>query len=199
MAGGSDQPASRRDINVVVVGDTAIGKTRLCNTYQQGSFPDDDPWKATYSFDNFYIDLTLDGRPVNLRVWDTAGLEDYDRIRALVYPKADVCMICYAINSIASFEKIMEKWVHEVRHYCPRARVVLVATKADCRGGDPETIVDRARGHRLAVQELKADGFVECSARTGESVVEAFQTAVRAVLDAPQLETEKQGCACALI
>ncbi|KAF0312928.1 Ras-related protein ced-10 [Amphibalanus amphitrite] len=196
MAESYDQTGSRRDIKLVVVGDGTVGKTCLCYTYKQGSFPDDDAHRPTI-FDNSYIDLSLDGHHLNLNVWDTAGQEEFERLRPLMYPKTDVFLLCYAIDNVTSFNNIMIKWAPELRKHCPNARIMLVATKADCRGSDPQTNVERARGRKLAVGKLKADGFIECSARTGEGVAEAFETAVRTVLYGPQLGSE--GCVCTLV
>ena len=33
-----------------------------------------------------------------LALWDTAGQEDYDRLRPLSYPETDVIVICYAVT-----------------------------------------------------------------------------------------------------
>ena len=72
----------------------------------------------------------VDGRPINLGLWDTAGQEDYDRLRPLSYPQTDVFLITYSITSRASFENL-EKYLAEVEHHCPAARRIIVATKAD--------------------------------------------------------------------
>lgn len=49
-----------------------------------------------------------------MALWDTAGQEDYDRLRPLSYPDTDVILMCFSIDSPDSLENIPEKWNPEV-------------------------------------------------------------------------------------
>lgn len=60
-------------------------------------------------FENYVSDLDVDGKRVELALWDTAGQEDYDRLRPLSYPDSHVILICYAIDSPDSLENVQEK------------------------------------------------------------------------------------------
>lgn len=51
---------------------------------------------------------------MELALWDTAGQEDYDRLRPLSYPDTDVILMCFSVDSPDSLENIPEKWTPEV-------------------------------------------------------------------------------------
>ena len=73
-------------------------------------------------FDNY----SVDGKPINLGLWDTAGQEDYNRLRALSYPQTDVFLACFSIISSASFENVKAKWYPEIHQHCPNVPIILV-------------------------------------------------------------------------
>jgi hypothetical protein len=66
--------------------------------------------------------------PYTLGLFDTAGQEDYDRLRPLSYPQTDVFLICFNVTSPPSFENVKEKWFPEVRHHCPATSCIIVGT-----------------------------------------------------------------------
>ncbi|CCJ31067.1 unnamed protein product, partial [Pneumocystis jirovecii] len=83
---------------------------------------------------------------VELALWDTAGQEEYDRLRPLSYPESDVILICFAIDYPPSLENVTDKWYPEVTHFCPDIPIVLVGLKSDLRRNQNAIRLLRAQG-----------------------------------------------------
>jgi cell division control protein 42 len=118
-------------------------------------------------------------------LFDTAGQEDYDRLRPLSYPQTDVFLVCFSVTSPASFENVREKWFPEVHHHCPGVPCLIVGTQTDLRD-DPSvreklqrqkmSPVRKEDGERMA-KELGAVKYVECSALTQYKLKDVFDEA----------------------
>ena len=144
----------------------------------------------------------VDGRPINLGLWDTAGQEDYDRLRPLAYPQTDVFLICFSLVDPASFENVKTKWYPEVRHHCNNVSTILVGTKLDIRQ-DQETIeklkdkgldpITYPMGVAMA-KDVGADKYLECSALTTKGLKTVFDEAIRAVLCPAPAPKQKRKC-----
>jgi Ras family protein A len=90
-------------------------------------------------FENYVAEVEVDGKRVELALWDTAGQEDYDRLRPLSYPDSHVILICFAVDSPDSLDNVQEKWISEVLHFCAGLPIILVGCKKDLRN-DPKTV-----------------------------------------------------------
>ena len=80
------------------------------------------------SFENYSAPLVSEGQPVNLSLWDTAGQENYDRVRPLGYPNTDVFLLCLSVVEPNSFNNVTTKWYPELIHHCEGVPIILVGT-----------------------------------------------------------------------
>jgi Rho family, other len=91
-------------------------------------------------FENYVHDIFIDNVHVELSLWDTAGQEEFDRLRSLSYDDTHAIMLCFSVDSPDSLENVESKWVGEIAENCPGVKLVLVALKCDLRehGKDDE-------------------------------------------------------------
>ncbi|KAF1810403.1 ras-domain-containing protein [Eremomyces bilateralis CBS 781.70] len=170
---------------LVVVGDGGCGKTCLLISYSAGIFPE--KYVPTV-FEN-YITHTphpTTGKTVELALWDTAGQEEYDRLRPLSYPETDLAFVCFAIDCPNSLENVMDKWYPEVMHFLPHTPIILVGLKSDLR--HKKTCIDLLKTQGLtpvtpeqgrAVAAKMGATYMECSSKEMTGVAEIFDVAVR--------------------
>jgi len=179
-----------KSIKLVVVGDGAVGKTCLLISYANNKFPED---YVPTVFDNYVVTLHINDDPVELGLWDTAGQEEYDRLRPLSYANTDVFLMCFSVVSPTSYENVLSKWFPEVVHFSPNIPKLLVGTKTDLRNDSGtvdklrlqnQQVVTYEQGNALA-SKVRALKYIECSAKTGENLKTVFDEAVKAVLFRP--------------
>ncbi|KAI6709073.1 hypothetical protein PZA11_000394 [Diplocarpon coronariae] len=173
---------------IVVVGDGGCGKTCLLISYSQGYFPE--KYVPTV-FENYitYPSHPASGKTVELALWDTAGQEEYDRLRPLSYPETDLLFVCFAIDCPNSLDNVMDKWYPEVLHFCPYTPLVLVGLKSDLR--TKRTCIDLlktqgltpvTREQGMGVARKMGAQYMECSSKEMTGVEEIFMDAINTVV-----------------
>ena len=181
---------------LVIVGDGACGKTCLLYVFSKDEFPE---FYTPTVFETYVADIEVDGKLVELALWDTAGQETYDRLRPLSYPDSDVILICFSIDNPDSFENIPEKWAPEVKHFCPNVPIILVGNKKDLRNDEytkeelskmKQEPVKSEEGS-LVCERIGGYAYMECSAKTREGVREVFEMAARAALKTREKTVKK--------
>ncbi|KAK1351127.1 small Rho-like GTP-binding protein [Hamiltosporidium tvaerminnensis] len=176
-----DDKSTNKSGKVVVVGDGACGKTCLLEVFKRNRFPEE---YIPTVVDNFVKDVVLDDEEnttVTLTLWDTAGQEDYDSVRPLSYKDTDLVLLCYSIENRSMLPNISNKWLYEIKNYCPTASYFLIGLKKDIRTTptpdiNPDKIITYEEGQNIS-NEINSANFLECSAKTGENVDAVFKAA----------------------
>lgn len=198
-------------VKCVLVGDTAVGKTRLicaraCNKHVSLSQLLSTHVPTVWAIDQYriYKDVlersweVVDGVNVSLRLWDTFG--DHDKDRRFAYGRSDVVLLCFSIANPISLRNCRAMWYPEIRRFCPDTPVILVGCKNDLRYmyrdetylsyfGDRSPFVRAARKSDLvmpdearAVAKELGIAYYETSVFTYFGVNEVFENAIRASL-----------------
>eukprot|EP01103_Thecamoeba_quadrilineata_P020312 TRINITY_DN864_c0_g1_i1.p1 TRINITY_DN864_c0_g1~~TRINITY_DN864_c0_g1_i1.p1 ORF type:complete len:201 (+),score=15.33 TRINITY_DN864_c0_g1_i1:59-661(+) len=170
-----------QDVKCVLVGDGTVGKTCMLISYTENRFPLE---YVPTVFDNITTGIYVNSVFINLSLWDTAGQEEYSRLRSLSYPDTDIFLLCFSVTWPESLNNIKNKWIPEIKHYCPDARFILIGTKKDLRveSTPKSSIIETGQGDVFA-KEIGAKAYYECSAFTQEGLKQAFEGAVQAVID----------------
>lgn len=166
-------------IKCVVVGDGAVGKTSMLISFTSNQFNAD--YMPTV-FDNYTANVMLDTTVYNLSLWDTAGQEDYDRLRPLSYGNTDVYLVCYSVNSKSSLANVNNKWINEVRFYSPDTPIILVGLKSDMRNTSANDVVPKTDIDDVMTL-YKLNHNIECSAKTQDNIKYLFDTVIRCYIE----------------
>ena len=70
---------------------------------------------------------------VDAQLWDTAGQEEFERIRVLGYENTTCFIVCFCVADFVTFENVKRLWLPELRRHNPDAKILLVGTKSDLR------------------------------------------------------------------
>ncbi|XP_030290853.1 rho-related GTP-binding protein RhoF isoform X1 [Sparus aurata] len=187
VGAGKGSPKTGGELKIVIVGDGGCGKTSLLMVYAKGDFPEK---YAPSVFEKYVTTISLGGKEIKLNLYDTAGQEDYDRLRPLSYQEANLVLICFDVTNPTSFENVLIKWFPEVRHFCRDIPVILIGCKTDLRkdkectrklkamNQDPITYT---QGEETR-QQMNAELYLECSAKYQENVEDIFREATKRTL-----------------
>mmetsp|Transcript_4056 Transcript_4056/g.5973 ORF Transcript_4056/g.5973 Transcript_4056/m.5973 type:complete len:197 (-) Transcript_4056:230-820(-) len=189
------------EVRLITIGDSATGKSSLIQRYTKGTFRDER--KATVGIDMRIKTIMFGDRKVKVRIWDTAGQEQFKTITRNYYNGAHGILLVYDITEPDSFSHV-RNWLKDINEYADEnAEVVLVGNKADLENNRK---VKRSDG-RSAAETNKLLGFYETSALSGAGVEEAFSALVEkavgkmkpktqdsAVIDGGQENQKKKCC-----
>merc|ERR1711865_89114 len=150
MGASSKEMAEELLIKTIIVGDGAIGKTCLMNAVKRPAEEMQDDYEATVA-DNEVVDWQFENETWQVDLWDTAGQENFSKLRLSAYPGSNVIMVAFDMTAPESLNNIVDAdkgWVAEIKSKVKNFDTyVLVGTKHDLwkeKGGVAEKIGAKA-------------------------------------------------------
>ncbi|KAJ7970732.1 Ras-related protein like [Quillaja saponaria] len=151
----------------IIIGDTGVGKSCLLLQFTDKRFQPVHDLTIGVEFGARMV--TIDGRPLKLQIWDTAGQESFRSITRSYYRGAAGALLVYDITRRETFNHLAS-WLEDARqHANPNMTIMLIGNKCDLAH---RRAVSKEEGEQFA----KENGllFLEASARTAQNVEEAF-------------------------
>lgn len=164
---------------VVLIGDSAVGKTSITTQYIHGAAMSE--YCPTVGIDFFVKDVLIDDTKVTFQIWDTAGQERFHSIIPSYIRNSTVAFLVFDITLRNSFESL-QKW-HQLVTNVADPGIIVVGNKVDL---EEERQVLTAEGEKFAAQ-IGAE-YIETSARSAINLNELFMKAAKT----PLPEKEKQ-------
>ena len=182
-------------IKITLVGDGAVGKTCFLLAYINRTMP---KIFVPTVFETYATTVLIGNRLCSLSLWDTAGQEDYDRLRPLSYPLTDVFLVFCSVEYFYMYRSYDEyfkarndlkgKWLTEISQFCPKVPYLLVGNKSDLRKTYSDSPI--TNGEKLA-KEMKALKYLECSSLTGDGLDNVIDEAVLTVLNSREMKKKR--------
>ena len=165
-------------IKIVLVGDSAVGKTNLIQKYLRDKYDSDT--KATIGVDFFAKDIVMDNHKLKVQFFDTAGQEKYKSLCSTYYKNAEGVILAYDVTNRQSFDGV-QSWLDELYRYQAKdTKILLVGNKIDLEAKRQVTTDEG----QIYANERKLF-FMETSALTNKDkcVNRAFEILIKEISD----------------
>ncbi len=168
--------SNEETIKIITLGESSVGKTSILAKYVDEIF--DINVISTLGVDFKRKVETIDGRQINIKVWDTAGQECFRNIQKIYYHNTEGVLLVFDLTNKKSFEQL-NYWISSIKAECPGdVAVCLVGNKAD--------LIDKIEVNDIEIEDFCKNNnnlkYFCSSAVNGKNIKEIFQYISREIL-----------------
>ena len=164
------------NVKVALLGDSGVGKTCIIKRYTEDEYDENSTTTAGASYSQRILEIN--GKNIQLDLWDTAGQEKYRSLGRRFYKDAYIICLVYDITNASSFENLKNIWVKDLKDYGEKYKILaIVGAKSDCY--EKEDI--KEEDAREYAKSLNAT-FMLTSAKNGDNIDLLFETLIREYL-----------------
>ena len=155
-------------VKFIIIGDKTVGKSCIINQFIEKQFVNE--YIPTIGSDKIKKEIEIEGKILNLEIWDTVGQEQYSAVNKIFIKNAQIALIVYDITNRKSFENL-NNWYNLIFEINKDRNVIvgLTANKTDLYENQ---VVDSEEGKNFA--DEKKISFFETSAKDYESIENVF-------------------------
>ena len=176
MEDGGEGTNKVDNVKVALLGDSGVGKTCIIKRYTEDEFDENSATTAGASYSQ--RTLEINGKNIQLDLWDTAGQEKYRSLGRRFYKDAYIICLVYDITNASSFENLKNIWAKDLKDYGEKYKILaIVGSKSDCYENEDVKEEDA----REYAKSLNAT-FMLTSAKNGDNIELLFETLIRQYL-----------------
>ena len=177
-----------KTIQLLVIGDSSVGKTSLITRYTNGTFKEE--YLATVGLDYYSKVEAINNQTINIKLWDTAGQERYKALTQNYFRNAEGVLLTFDVTNTDSFNNLKD-WIGSIKTNMEGKNIflplIIVGNKIDME--------DSREINKEDADKFASDNnykYFETSAKTGEGVDDAIRDLVNQVLNqGDQLDDHK--------
>lgn len=168
-----------RTCQILIIGDSSVGKTSILTRYTNGTFKEE--YLFTVGLDYYSKDEIFNNKTINVKLWDTAGQERYKSLTQSYFKNAEGVIVAYDITNTESFDNL-KFWINSIKTNMENKNVfipvIIIGNKTDMEESREIMIEDAKK----FAEENKYKYF-ETSAKTGEGIDKAIRDLLNQILN----------------
>ena len=170
----ANKPNAQIRIKLLIIGDSAVGKTSMLLKYTDNFFPESH--LATIGVEFKTKEVEYNGYKIELQIWDTAGQERFKSITKSFFRNANGIIFVYDITQKNSFKNVKD-WIKDSEANDYGFQRILVGNKIDLQN-KREVLLEDAKEWA----DKKNLEVIEASAKTGANIDKAVMKLIDLIL-----------------